>query len=956
VLIRTVFLSSTARDLAPYRETVYQAIRNLDGYHCVRMEDFGARAWAADDFCRARVKECDLFVGIVGHLHGSCPVGSKRSYTEREYEAAVDAGKPCLMFLAPEDFPLPANLIEPDKKRRKQRAFREWVSQACVHDTFTSPGDLAQRVLLAIHNWEQDQMGAEHRPPVVSVEEVMPLPPQPYFAHPYPLQVNFTGRIRERKMLTEWLVGGYQPVLTLTAIGGMGKSALAWAWLQHDVLGLPLPGLAADPPEVAECCHVPENARPEGVLWWSFYEQGARFTAFLDAALAYAGGGTLDLKSIPSAYEKARALVGLLQRRRLLLVLDGFERELRAYASSNAAYEGDAVAEEAVNDFRACTDPRAESFLGWLATPSMRSQTLITSRFCPRELEGLAGCQRVNLTALDPDDAEIFFHAQGVDGTHAEIRDVCASYGYHPLALRLLTGVIARDKRTPGDVRAAARYPLLPRLKGKEQHHILQVAYDAVDEQKRDLLSCISAFRNPMAYAALTIFNTSQSEPEFDAMLDELMDRGLLLFDQKQRRFHLHPIVRSYAYDRLADKAGVHTRLRKYFVATVCVPDEDKVQGLEDLVPAIELYHHTAQAGLYDEAFNLFYHWLARPLHLRLDAYQVEIELLRDLFPDGEDRLPRLKKEIDQAWTLGALATAYSPTGQLRRAMSLRKVELEMYERGIIEERGPDRVKEWKTDIATGLLNLAMDQIRLGELAAAEKNLRRSIETCREVGHEFLEATGHQELGRLQAYQGIFEATAQELDTALGTFGKLGQTQSKCTVRAYYALHALLAGENEAALAAAHQARELADELYGRDIMRAEWLLGTALVAPTTEQDLARAEAHLTEALTRCRRINLVDHEPDILLAWAHWHQAKGNADPIHQYIEESLSIANRCEYRLVQADCHNFLAQLAWQAGDRPAAQEHAEIAHKRAWCDGPPHCYQPALAEAERLLAELG
>src|SRR4051794_11068003 len=37
-----VFLSSTARDLSECRTGVYRAIEGLAGYHCVRMEDFGA--------------------------------------------------------------------------------------------------------------------------------------------------------------------------------------------------------------------------------------------------------------------------------------------------------------------------------------------------------------------------------------------------------------------------------------------------------------------------------------------------------------------------------------------------------------------------------------------------------------------------------------------------------------------------------------------------------------------------------------------------------------------------------------------------------------------------------------------------------------------------------------------------------------------------------------------------
>ena len=173
--VKTVFLSSTARDLTAYREKVYRAIEGLNGWHCKRMEDFGARDWAADAFCRARVTECDVLVGIVGHLHGSCPPGSEQSYTEREYDAAVAAPVPRLIFIAPEDFPLPASLIEPDEKRQKQRAFRERISTERIRDTFTTPDDLARRVVAAIRNWEQEAV-RQRRPGGARAEGIMPLP------------------------------------------------------------------------------------------------------------------------------------------------------------------------------------------------------------------------------------------------------------------------------------------------------------------------------------------------------------------------------------------------------------------------------------------------------------------------------------------------------------------------------------------------------------------------------------------------------------------------------------------------------------------------------------------------------------------------------------------------------------------------------------------------------------
>ena len=117
---------------------------------------------------------------------------------------------------------------------------------------------------------------------------------------------------------------------------------------------------------------------------------------------------------------------------------------------------------------------------------------------------------------------------------------------------------------------------------------------------------------------------------------------------------------------------------------------------------------------------------------------------------------------------------------------------------------------------------------------------------------------------------------------------------------------------------------------------------------------LAKAEGHLREALTQCHRINLVEFEPEILLAWARWHQVKGDRRTALSTATEALEIANRCEYRLVQADIHNFLSRLALDEGDPAKAKEHAEIAKERALCDGPPHYYKPAYEEAERLLAE--
>jgi hypothetical protein len=122
-----VFLSSTSRDLDAYREAVHRAIDGLPGFTLVKMEDFGARDANAKDLCEGLVRECDLLVGLMGHYYGSCPPGDTTSFTELEYRTATAAGLARLMFVVPDDFPIPARLRESDASFDQQQRFRQEV-------------------------------------------------------------------------------------------------------------------------------------------------------------------------------------------------------------------------------------------------------------------------------------------------------------------------------------------------------------------------------------------------------------------------------------------------------------------------------------------------------------------------------------------------------------------------------------------------------------------------------------------------------------------------------------------------------------------------------------------------------------------------------------------------------------------------------------------------------------
>jgi tetratricopeptide (TPR) repeat protein len=296
-----------------------------------------------------------------------------------------------------------------------------------------------------------------------------------------------------------------------------------------------------------------------------------------------------------------------------------------------------------------------------------------------------------------------------------------------------------------------------------------------------------------------------------------------------------------------------------------------------------------------------------------------------------------LKDESAQAWTLNSLATCYQLSGQYRRALPL----IEMSNK--LREKAGDRM-----NLAMGLVILAVvAQIPIGKLDAAETNLRRSIEICREIMDEFFESDSHLELGRLLMYRGKFEESENEFIIALELFSKLNIVLYQGGVWLYRSFCALLMSSAEEALEHARKARELFDARYEMGIIRAESLLGAAHLM---NGNLPEAEEHLNEALIRNRKINLVGIEPDILLELAKLRFKQNRKPEALKFAQEALQIADRCEYRLRQADIHNFLSEFYLDAGDLAKAREHGDSAKERAACG-----YVPALEKAEKLLKEI-
>lgn len=752
-------------------------------------------------------------------------------------------------------------------------------------------------------------------------------------AHPYAMPPNFTGRLGERTRLSGWLQGSSEkPLLIVRALGGFGKSALVWHWLTQEV----------------------KSDVWARVVWWSFYEGDASFDGFIGRTLKYLSNGEIDCPAQVTP-QHVDTLIKELKHPGTLLVLDGFERALRIFGGIDAAYRGDEVADQEPAQ-RECVSLLAEHFLKALATlPGLQSKVLLTTRLRPhavetREGQLLVGCEEMELHQMQPDDAIVFFVAQGVRGTLVEIGQACEHYGHHPLALRLLTGLIVSDFQQPGDIAAAQRLDVSGDLI-QRQHHVLEHSYNSLSLARQKLLGHIACFRWPVDYN--TLKTAAESAFALDHDLHDLVKRGLLHHDTKAHRFDLHPIVRHYAYERLTapDRTAVHTRLRDYFAA---VPQVEKATRLEDLAPVIELYHHTVCANRLEEAVVLFNDRLYKSLFYQFGTYSLIIQLLRPVFEYGEDAVPRLKNESRQAWVLNALANCYSLSGQPRRAVSLFEQDI-----AILEKLGLGIV------MPVPLVNVAQGQLVVGSLKSAEVNLRRSIALCRESGDQRSKAIGNQELGLLLAYRGAYAGSKAEFVTTLRIIDQQNYTILRGDNWAYRAIREILllrtavSHDPSIAVTAARNALEftseweLANYPIERQNIQAHWLLGAACRAARQYDE---AGHHLSEALERCRRINLIDKEANILVDLARLRAVTGDQMEARRLGEESLYITERSGYVLQGADAHLELARIALVNNDKVTAKHHAQQAEKLAYCEGPPdYTYKAAYDEALVLLKQM-
>lgn len=790
-------------------------------------------------------------------------------------------------------------------------------------------------------------------------EPVRPIParPAPYVAHPYLLlqTPRLIGRTAELRRLDRWVAPRSEPrdavrVLSVIAVGGMGKSALTWAWFARHAA-------APDSPFA-------------GAIWWSFYDQDAHFDSFVLRALAYLTGTTPEaLARERTPDERAHLLLDLLDQIPVLVVLDGLERLLLAYARMDAARLADDdldahtanpqslppipqfPAADTRHRLRRTIDPRVGRFLRRL-TAVRTSRTLISSRLLPADLQGstghpLPGSDVLFLQGLRGHDSLALWRALGVEGSGDRLLPLFDSFDHHPLLIQVLAGVVARDRHRPGDFdRWRQGHPDFDPFGlpiAERATHILAYALGGITPSSRAVLELAAAFRTPVRYAALASQFVGKrrlfrSDEGLDQALTDIEDRGLLGWDRPTNRYDLHPVVRGVVW-RTTDDARqreAYEALHAYFGARARLDDWQQVVAIDDLADVVELYHALAGLKRYDEAWQLFSHQLGNALLYRLGANRERAELLELLFPDGLDQPPRLGDEFAQVYTCSALVQSYAESGQCGRAAAFFQKHQEAAQSEI------------------GMVNPGDLLWPIGQLFQAELEARNALYDSRELELRFHEALSLRLLGLLLTIRGEADTGQRLLLRAASLFAEEDAPQFEGVTYAHLAQRALWAEAYDEAAACIARADDLAQaERQERDLARAARLAGALALGQSRPED---ARLPLEGALARARQSNLVEEEILTLTTLAALHHRQGEPDVALALLDEVWEPVERGPYPLFHADALILLARIAHGRGDPTAAGAAAEQAYRLAWCDGPPYAYHHGLAQARAVLISLG
>jgi len=741
-----VMVSSTYKDLVNHRQEAIKAIRDCSMYPTTMEVIEGSD----DDILTnslEMVAACDVYVGILGSRYGQVlkdPRNPKSlSITELEYEFAHKNKKQIYIFsiLEDDDKVLLNQAQETKVQQNKLKKFQKLLESRHALKK-TALEDLRAEVSRVLRVFRDDMtirfdadMAAHRLQRGEGSNNLKAMRPEkpvyPYGGHPSNIQ-DFIGREADIQKLDQWGKSNSHKVAVIQALGGMGKSTLAWQWVHHDD-------------------HAPKIMNPAGVIWWNFYNPNATMKEFIRHALAYITDKSMEDFDEANIHHHADKLFSLLRQQNYLLVMDGLERILVEYRDPNSPQ----LVDDAIpidRRRRACVNPFDGYVLAELADCN-ETKLLITTRLFPTHLEmqnysPMPTVWLFDLKGLLPTDALKLAGDFGIKrGDPKKLTEFFKEFDFHPLVIKVIAGSVVRDEREPGNFdswynRIGKDLSFVDLDIRQRRTMIFEYALKDLTKKQREILAQVAAFGNavpgedlfrlnpylpaappypelppiPQVYPnpldlnpdeeaiakmvkdearlraqkqrviaerrkILKEWRTSpevsppKAERKLEVDLSVLVNRGLLQRNVNDSTYDLHPLLRRYINDDLDPKtrARVIANVRKVY-GSVAPSAALLAKSLSDLMPYIRNYEDTIAEGNHDQAASIFLRDL-RDLLYKWGEFPRIITLLQKLYIPNEDDSElfgtvRVEDKETASNIRHEMARSLEATGQLEAAQN----------------------------------------------------------------------------------------------------------------------------------------------------------------------------------------------------------------------------------------------------------------------------------------------
>lgn len=154
-----VFISSSLKDLEQYRPQLTDTLAHA-GIEVFESGELPASGRTTLEIVKDKIENSDAVILIIGHRYGAIEESSRKSYTELEFEMALEFGKPVLIFLQDDDTPV--RLTDIDRDYGRVSKFRDTLRRDWAVSYFDSPAELVSNVLTAVLHLNNRKDISEH--------------------------------------------------------------------------------------------------------------------------------------------------------------------------------------------------------------------------------------------------------------------------------------------------------------------------------------------------------------------------------------------------------------------------------------------------------------------------------------------------------------------------------------------------------------------------------------------------------------------------------------------------------------------------------------------------------------------------------------------------------------------------------------------------------------------------